>query len=56
MKVFIIYGFWKYENDTVILKVFDTLDKAKEYMNKFDCKSEDYQKFDYLGLVEKEVE
>ena len=39
MKVYVVYGFWKYENGAIILKVFDTEDKAKEYIDNFDFKA-----------------
>ena len=58
MKVFVVYGFWKYENCARILEVFDTLEKAQIYVNTFDYtfKVDEYDsEFDYLNIQEKEI-
>ena len=56
MKVYVVYGFWLYENSARILEVFDTLEKAKHYIDKFDykLKIDEYDsKFDFLEIEEK---
>lgn len=59
MKVYVVYGFWKYENGAIILKVFDTEDKAKEYIDNFDFNitaGEFYSEYDFLECEEKIIE
>lgn len=58
MKVFVVYGFWLYDNGAAILEVFDSLDKAKEYVDNFDYTfkiSKYHEEFNYLEIEEKEV-
>lgn len=65
MKVYVVYGFWRFDNGALILKVFNNEDKAKEYIDNYDYKHripvEGYKdsyhdEFDYLEYDEKEVE
>lgn len=58
MKVYVVYGYWEYENGTAILEVFTTEDKAKEYINEFDWTikpKEFYGELDYLEYKELEM-
>lgn len=53
MEVYVVYGFWEYENGAVILEVFDNLDKAKEYVNNFDYTfkiSRYHSEFNFLDI------
>lgn len=65
MKVYVVYGFWEYDNGAIILKVFNDEDKAKYYIANFDCnqrmlikgfKNAYYDEFDYLKYEELELE
>lgn len=58
MKVYVVYGYWEYENGTEILEVFSTEEKAKEYIDKFDYSfkpKEFYGEFDYLEYKELKI-
>lgn len=65
MKVYVVHGFWKYDNGAIELKAFNTEDKAKEYIANFNYKqripvegSKDsyWDEFDYLEYTELELE
>lgn len=64
MKVYVVYGFWRFDNGAIILEVFDTVDKAKEYIDNFDYEyrmpiegydDSYYDEFDYLEYEEKVI-
>lgn len=64
MKVYVVYGFWRFDNGAVILKTFNNKNKAKDYIANFDYEQripiEGYdsywEDFDYLEYDEKEIE
>lgn len=64
MKVYVVYGFWRFDNGAVILKAFNNKNKAEDYIANFDYEQrmpiegyDDYwDEFDYLEYDEKEVE
>lgn len=64
MKVYVVYGFWRFDNGAVILKTFNNKNKAEDYIANFDYEQrisiEGYDgywdDFDYLEYAEKEVE
>lgn len=65
MKVYVVYGSWKFDNGSVILKVFNNEDKAKDYIANFDYKQripvKEYKdsywdEFDFLEYEELELE
>lgn len=58
MNVYVVYGFWLYENSARVLEVFDTLEKARIYIDNFDYdfKMDIYDsKFDFLEIEEKSL-